>query len=299
MLNFIANTPNTKIKNQHAHLKFALHYLQNGGKAEVLSHLAQNPKLGVTDKQIRNAAKTFKLNKDDVKTISQVVRANSLSIPGLFFPEIGITLFDQGSMFNHSCDPNTFIFLTYDKMIVFARKVIAIDEEITFRYVPSCIPESFKLLSFECQCGKCNQVSLNVKEIYEKWSHTTVPQLRIDYLLDRTDEILSTERVKLLVESYYEIWIHNNTYREDDLYNILRKFKLQEPDTTWIESQFLLLVLAFRLGRSDHLPEIKERLQPFLNNKDIIEHIVVCTTMVPHIYHNSLIEILMKMGVTP
>lgn len=76
MLTFIARAPDDKIKIQHPHIKFPLIYLLNGGKVEKLSHLARAPNLGVTDNQIKKVARTFKVNKDDLKLLAQVLTQN-------------------------------------------------------------------------------------------------------------------------------------------------------------------------------------------------------------------------------
>lgn len=299
MLSFVASAPASKVKSQHAHLKFPLLYLLNGGKAERFSHLAKTSKLGVTDKQIRTVAKTFKLSKEDLKLLAQVVQANGFSIPGLFFTEIGMSIFDKGSMLNHSCNPNAFTFITYDKMIVYARKPIDPNEEITISYKPLCVPDTAKLLDFECQCGSCHRDFTILQEVYDQWGKAQTLEERIDYMLERCREIPAAEFIQLLIESYYEVWAKNATYREKDIYEVIQKFKLKEPDTTWIEAQLLSMILAVRLGYSDHLLDIMEKLRPFIQNKDIIEHIVVATTLIPHIYHETLISILGKLNLLP
>ena len=300
MLSFIASAPDSKVKSQHAHLKFPLLYLREGGKLESMSHLARVPSLGVTDKQIRNVAKNFKVSRDDLKSIAQIVQANGFSIPGLFFTEIGMALFDKGSMFNHSCDPNAFTFITYDKLIVFARKSIAAGEEVTISYKPLCVPDIDQLLGFECKCGNCKgRDSTILKEVYNHFIEVQTIQERIDYLIDRAKEVPSAEFIQLLIESYYEIWAIGKTYREKDLYKVLQKFKFRAPDSTWIEAHLLALILASRLNFVDHIPKIHENIKTFLSNPDIIEHIIVTTTLIPHLYHNVLIDVLGKLNLLP
>lgn len=299
MLSFIASAPDSKVRNQHIHLKFPIIYLKSGGSESVVSHLAKNPKLEVTDKQIRNTAKNFNISKDELKSLAQITQANGFSIPGLFSLEIGMNLFDKASMFNHSCDPNAFTFITYDKVIVYARRSIAEGEEITISYKPLCVPNISELLDFECKCGHCDRKSTILEASYAKFIENRTCQSRIDNMLEIGLEVPSSEHVQLLIESYYDVWSKNQTYRETDLYAVLKRFKLKEPDGTWIEAQLLALVIAHRQGLSDHFPLLQENLQPFLQNKDIIEHIVVTTTLIPNVYHDNLIEILGKMGVLP
>lgn len=299
MLTFIARAPDEKVRNQPPQLKFALVYLLNGGKVEKISHLAQTVKLSVTDNQILKAAKTFKLSKNDIKLVAQVFKANAFSVPGLFLTEVGMALFDTGSMLNHSCNPNAFILITYDKMLIYARKPILSGEEITISYKPLCIPNVASLLEFKCQCGSCNPDLTILKETYDQFSQIQVVHERIDYMLDRC-KLATTEHVELLIQSYYEIWAVNKTYKEKDFYKILRKFSNHpEPSSTWIEAQLLALVLSSRLGLADDQKIILQKLDPFIKNKDIIENIVVTTTLIPHMYHTNLIDLLTKLGYTP
>jgi hypothetical protein len=312
MLTFISRTPDDKIAKLHPQLKFPVLYLLHGGKVEAVSHLAQTPKIGVNTKQIEKAARMFKISKDDLKLLTHIFQANGFSIPGLLFSEIGMALFDKGSMFNHCCNPNAFSFITYDKMMIYARKSIYVGEEITISYKPLCIPDTFNLLEFTCQCGHCDRKTTILNETYYRFSQPQQLQDRIDYMLERsldiptlvlqsgTEELRSTSsaHVELLIESYYELWPSNKTYREKDLYEVLRKFQ-NHTSATWIESQLLALILSSRLNYPDHQAEILEKLKPFVYNRDIIEHIVVVTTIIPHMYHSNLINILAQLELTP
>lgn len=299
MLNFISHAPNDRIMKLHPQLKFPVIYLLNNGKLESISHLARASKIKVNDKTIRKIAIEFKINKDDLKSLIYIFQANGFSVPGLFFKEIGIAIFDKGSILNHACDPNALVYITYDKMSIYARKPISIDEEITISYKPLFIPDISSLLDFKCQCGNCDRNSTILKEVYDQFNQIQTVHKRIDYMIDRWNEIPSSERIELLIESYYELWIKNGTYREKELYSVLQKFNSHVPNVTWIDSWFLCLILASNLGLSDHFPNILEKIKLFVNDKNIIEHIVVATTLIPHAYHQNLSNILIQLGLTP
>jgi hypothetical protein len=229
-------------------------------------------------------------------------QANSFSIPGLFFTDIGVSLFDYGSMINHSCDPNAFAYITYDKMIIYARKPIKVNEEITISYKSLCVPNASSLLEFKCQCGSCNLESKELKDIYCKFIQTQSVQDRIDYMIKQCllhESGKRSEILQLLIESYYDIWAKNQSYREKDLYNLLNKFKYDLPSNTWIDSQLLRLILAQRMNRLDDIPDIIDGIKAFVTNNDIMENIVVITTIIPTAYHVNLIGILTRLGYAP
>lgn len=301
MMNFIGSCPEGKIKSADPALKIPLIYLLNGGTANKMSHLAKAPKLSVNNSLINKTAKQFNVSKDDLKLVTQIFQANSFSIPGLFFTDIGTALFDYGSMLNHSCDPNAFVYITYDKMMIYARKPIKINEEITISYKPLCVPNITTLLEFKCQCGSCTSTESDKElvEIYCKFIEPQSAQDRIDYMIKQCNSGKRSEYMQLLIESYYDIWTKNGTYREKDMYNLLKAFKCDVPSMTWIDSQLLRLVLAQRMNCFDEVPAIVEGFKMFLTNKDIMENIVVITTLIPTAYHTNLISILTCLGYAP
>lgn len=78
---------------------------------------------------------------------------------------LGTALVYKGSLFNHSCDPNTFWGFNNGYFVVKASKFIRQGEELSITYGPSCwmssYPERQKTLKmryfFDCQCSACKK----------------------------------------------------------------------------------------------------------------------------------------------
>jgi hypothetical protein len=86
-------------------------------------------------------------SKTDLEQMIRIYRSNGFAITGLFCDEIG------ASMFNHSCEPNAFAYITFSKCYIYARKPIKAGEEITINYVPRVIVEPNSSCDFRCCCG--------------------------------------------------------------------------------------------------------------------------------------------------
>ena len=290
---FILTAPDVKISNQHPHLKFPLIFLKHRKDITKASDLAKTPKTEFTEKQLKNIAKAYQVDKDDLRTLIQITQANGFAIPGLFSPQIGLILFKTGSMFNHCCNPNAFALITYNRMIVYAKRPIKAEEEITFSYKPLCLPEIKSVLEFDCECGFCQDKVPGVSQkVYDQFNKVQSYQSRIDNLYTTIANTPTWPYMQLLIEAYYEPWILNQIYREDELFELIKKM---EPtvDDTWLECQLLGLAIAQRKGRQEDSVMFANILKPFLNS-DIKEHIIVCACLMPHIYHNILKHWLLK-----
>lgn len=304
---FLKTFPDRYINKKHAHFKYPLLLLKNGIGYDKIKHLAASPKLEVSSKEIKNVAKFLKskschpfeqappTSKFELEQMIRIYRSNGFSIIGLFGDEIGATMFDKTSMFNHSCDPNAFVFTTFNKCYVFARKPIKIGEEITINYVPRGIVNPDSICDFKCQCGFCDSVPYLSPKFFDELQLISTYEERLDFLyimIDQSeDQIITNALVKLLFETYYDLWMANKNYREKDLEFLLRTVELT-PDLVWIEAQLISLAIAYKLDDKEWLKDIKDEIINITNKSEMIEHILLCAELYPHAYHCFLVKAL-------
>ena len=244
---------------------------------------------------LRSAAKTSGIPKEKIEKFAQIYRANNFGINGLFGDEIGTAMFYTASYFNHSCDPNAFGLVTYNKIIVYARREISPGEEISIPYKSIGVYLPDEKLSFKCQCGSCQKVERIPEEFIKELDNTPNFEGSIDFIFEKmigvTNDHLLNAYLKILLECYYEIWCQGRDHRPDDLYQAIMSQKLS-PYIVMMEGYLIALVMAHRKNLQEDFEKIKKYVKFFLSDQTVLEHVVICIRLTPNHYHRNLLDAL-------
>lgn len=254
-------------------------------------------KVSIPRNVLRNAEKASGISREKIEKLTRIYRANNFSINGLFGNDIGTAMFYTASFFNHSCDPNAFALVTYNKIIVYARRSIQVGEEITIPYSSIGVHSKDKL-TFKCLCGNCDKVQRIPEEIMKQFEDISNFEDSIDFIFDKIkeekDDNILNAYMKLLLESYYEIWATGRDHRLDDLYKIIIEMDLS-PYIVIMEAYLVALTIAYRKGLKEDFEKLKPYVRIFLRDTVLIEHIIICIRLAPHHYHQDLLSALMAM----
>jgi hypothetical protein len=150
------------------------------------------------------------LSREHLEKMASIYLSNNFVIESLFGGNIGTSMFDRGSMFNHDCDPNAFQVVTYNKLLIYARKKISAGQEITITYKAlGLAASSSSNLAFPCQCGHCNQVPVVPDEFLTRIQECSTYEDSIDW----TWQALVLEENPVLLISYVRILLENLSRR--------------------------------------------------------------------------------------
>jgi len=96
-----------------------------------ISHLPIKVKCDVPERQIRETSQKYGMSVNNMKRMVNICRSNVYNIDGIYISEIGKALFDKSSLFSHSITPNCFCVVTVEKIYIYAKVDIKINDLLT------------------------------------------------------------------------------------------------------------------------------------------------------------------------
>lgn len=294
-LSFITTFPEQDLEQLNPLLKFTKMFLNNKVPYEQVKNLSKTTKVSISHRDIKALSRKTQYSITQIKDMTNVIMTNKFEIHGNFGPDIGSALFINASRFNHSCNPNAFALVLYNKIIIYARRAIQVDEEITIPYGLIYLEGITNKFDFKCECGHCDDLVKIPIQINHQIENLNSSEKKIEYLmfcaLTAKDKSVRTGYIQLLLEYYFDLWQNDKLYREEQLYTILTKLEIEEC-LTWITGKLLALVLAYKRKDKAIFNQLWSDLQFIISDPDIIEHIKVCIEIMPHSYNLLLNEIL-------
>ncbi|KAF0990755.1 hypothetical protein HZS_2002 [Henneguya salminicola] len=118
-------------------------------------------------------SKTYISSSDQLSRLLQAINLNGVIINSYDCSQIGVGIYPNFSLINHSCNPNSSrVFLTGNILRVYALNNIKIDDEITIAYIDIAYPTTLRqhalsAYQMNCQCNMCMSSEESLMQCFE------------------------------------------------------------------------------------------------------------------------------------